>query len=49
MGFLGRRLTDKERAEELFSPYLDGQVTDEERMFLERPGDRKSTRLNSSH
>ena len=36
MGFLGRRLTDKERAEELFSPYLDGQVTDEERMFLER-------------
>ena len=36
MGFLSRQLTDEQRAEELFSPYLDGQVTAEERAFLER-------------
>ena len=36
MGFLGRKLTAGERAEELFSPYIDGQVTAEERTFLER-------------
>ena len=36
MGFLGNKLTDEERAEELFSPYLDNQVTAEERKFLEQ-------------
>ena len=36
MSFWGRRLTDTERAEELFSPYIDGQVTAEERKFLDR-------------
>ncbi len=36
MGFFGRKLTDQERAEELFSPYIDEQVTAEERRFLER-------------
>jgi hypothetical protein len=36
MGLLGRKSTDAERAEELFSPYLDGQVTQEEGLFLER-------------
>ena len=36
MGFLSKRLADEERAEELFSPYIDGQVTDEEHRFLER-------------
>jgi hypothetical protein len=35
MGFLSNKLTDEERAEELFSPYLDNQVTAEERKFLE--------------
>ncbi|MGH2593592.1 MAG: anti-sigma factor family protein [Anaerolineae bacterium] len=29
-------MTDEERADELFSPYIDGQVTAEERTFLER-------------
>jgi len=36
MGVFGRKSTDGERAEELFSPYLDGQVSPQERMFLER-------------
>jgi hypothetical protein len=36
MRLLGKRLTDEQRAEELFSPYLDGQVTAEERRFLDR-------------
>ncbi len=36
MRLLGRNLTDEQRAEELFSPYLDGQVTAEERRFLEQ-------------
>ncbi len=36
MGFLRGKLTDEERAEELFSSYIDGQVTAEERRFLER-------------
>jgi hypothetical protein len=36
MGFIGRKLTEQERAEELFSPYIDGQVTAEELRFLER-------------
>ncbi len=36
MGLFGRKLTDQERAEELFSPYIDGQVTAEEKQFLER-------------
>jgi len=36
MGVFGRKLTDQERAEELFSPYIDGQVTAGEKQFLER-------------
>lgn len=36
MGWLGRKSRDTERAEELFSPYIDGQVSAEERAFLER-------------
>jgi hypothetical protein len=36
MGVFGRNVTDAERAEELFSPYLDGQLSAEERAFLER-------------
>jgi len=36
MGLFGRKLTDRERAEELFSPYIDGQATAEEKQFLER-------------
>jgi anti-sigma factor RsiW len=36
MGLFGRKLADQERAEELFSPYIDGQVTAEEKQFLER-------------
>jgi len=36
MGVFGRRVTDAQRAEELFSPYIDGQVTAEEKEFLER-------------
>ncbi|HET7087719.1 MAG TPA: hypothetical protein VFL17_03625 [Anaerolineae bacterium] len=36
MGLFGRKLTDQERAEELFSPYIDGQVTAGEKQFLER-------------
>ena len=36
MRLLGRKLTDEQRAEELFSPYIDGQVNAEERRFLER-------------
>jgi len=36
MGLFGRKLTDQERAEELFSPYIDGQATAEEKQFLER-------------
>ena len=35
MGFRGRKLTEQERAKELFSPYIDGQVTTEERHLLE--------------
>jgi hypothetical protein len=36
MGLFGKKLADQERAEELFSPYIDGQVTAEEKRFLER-------------
>lgn len=36
MGLLGKKLTDAQRAEELFSPYIDKQVTTAERQFLER-------------
>jgi len=36
MRLLGNKLTDEQRAEELFSPHIDGQVTAEERRFLER-------------
>ena len=36
MGLFGSKLTDQERAEELFSPYIDGQVTAGEKQFLER-------------
>jgi hypothetical protein len=36
MGWLGRKLSDAQRAEELFSPYIDGQVTADEQRFLER-------------
>ena len=36
MGLFGRKLADQERAEELFSPYIDGQVTAGEKQFLER-------------
>jgi hypothetical protein len=36
MGFLSKKLRDEERAEDLFSPYIDGRVTVEERKFLER-------------
>lgn len=36
MGVFRGKLTDDERAERLFSPYLDGQVSAEERAFLER-------------
>ena len=36
MRFFGKKLTDEQRAEELFSPYIDGQVTAGEREFLER-------------
>lgn len=35
MGLLGKKLTDEEKAAELFSPYLDDRVTAKERMFLE--------------
>lgn len=36
MGFLSKKLRDEERAEDLFSPYIDGRSTVEERKFLER-------------
>ncbi|HLF26507.1 MAG TPA: hypothetical protein VJG32_09225 [Anaerolineae bacterium] len=36
MSFLRNKRSDEERAEELFSSYIDGQVTAEERRFLER-------------
>ena len=36
MGLFGSKLTDQERAEELFSPYIDVQVTAGEKQFLER-------------
>jgi hypothetical protein len=36
MALFGRKSKDGERAEALFSPYLDGQVSAEERRFLER-------------
>jgi cytoskeletal protein RodZ len=36
MGFLSKKLRDEERAEDLFSPYIDSRVTVEERQFLER-------------
>jgi len=36
MGLFGRKVNDQDRAEELFSPYIDGQVTAEDKQFLER-------------